>query len=174
MTRVIADGVIKDREFYGFSTATGLLVVLVIVSESGFIPVIDHANLAFHEAGHLFFGILGNTMGLYGGTLGQLVFPVVTAVVFFRRGEYLSLGLATLWFSENFLNIAHYTADARSQILPLVGGGDHDWTNILRRWDMLESDTAVAGVFTFIAWAGIVGSWSIFAWLWQRDRGIYK
>ncbi len=82
----------------------------------------------------------------------------------------MELSRTALWFSENFLNIARYTADARSQILPLVGGGDHDWTNILRRWDMLESDTVVAGVFTFIAWAGIVGSWSIFAWLWQRDR----
>ena len=47
---------------------------------------IDGVNLLFHEAGHVFFGILGQTMHFLGGTLGQLVFPVVTAV-HFRRDE---------------------------------------------------------------------------------------
>ena len=167
---MFAKDAIKDREFYSISAATGLLVLLFMVSEKGFIPVLDHANLAFHEAGHLFFGFLGNTMGLYGGTLGQLVFPITAAVIFFRKREFLSLGLAILWASENFLNIARYAADARSQILPLVGGGDHDWTNIFHRWGMLEADTTVASVFTGIAWTGIMGTWLVFAWLWRRDQ----
>ena len=68
------------------------------------------------------------------------------------------------------MNIARYAADARSQILPLVGGGDHDWSNIFLRWGMLESDTAVASVFSSIAWIGIMGTWLVFAWLWRRDQ----
>lgn len=50
-----------------------------------FIPILDHANLAFHEAGHVFFGFLGSTLGLYGGTLGQLVFPVLDTISTFAR-----------------------------------------------------------------------------------------
>lgn len=55
----------------------GILVLFLLVSEKGFVPVLDYANLAFHEAGHLFFGLLGSTAELYGGTLGQLFFPAV-------------------------------------------------------------------------------------------------
>jgi hypothetical protein len=49
------------------------LLYLIKTSEEGFI-FLDYANLVFHEAGHPIFGLLGETMGLYGGTIGQLVF----------------------------------------------------------------------------------------------------
>jgi len=40
--------------------------------------VLDSANLVFHEAGHPLFGLLlGERITVYGGTLGQLVFPAV-------------------------------------------------------------------------------------------------
>ena len=64
------------------------------VSVDGFIPVLDHANLAFHEAGHVFFGVLGPTLGLYGGTLGQLVFPAVATATFLRKKAPLSAAFA--------------------------------------------------------------------------------
>ena len=37
---------------------------------------LDFVNLAFRQAVHPFFGLFGDTLGLYGGTIGQLVFPV--------------------------------------------------------------------------------------------------
>lgn len=40
----------------GFGIGFGLLLLAVWADEDGFIPVLDHANLAFHEAGHVFFG----------------------------------------------------------------------------------------------------------------------
>ncbi len=42
---------------------------------------LDFVNLAFHEAGHPFFGLFGDTLGLHGGTIGQLIFPVVVCGV---------------------------------------------------------------------------------------------
>ena len=110
-------------------TSVGLLLFFAILlrSKDKSIFLINHANLAFHEAGHLIFGIFGERPGLYGGKLGQLFFPVVAAIVFWLRREAISFALAGVWFFENFLDIAHYAADARAQLLPLVGGGEHDW-----------------------------------------------
>lgn len=138
-------------------------------SFDGFIPVLDHANLAFHEAGHVFFGIFGPTLNLYGGTLGQLVFPVVVTVSFWRKGALVSAALALLWLFQNFLNIARYMADARAQQIPLVGG-EHDWFNILSRWSALSSDTMLARLLSTLAWLGMLATCIGIGLVWYRDR----
>jgi len=134
------------------------------------VPLLDSANLAFHEAGHLFYGILGRTMGLYGGTLGQLTFPVVCAAIFAFRREAVSLAVCVIWFGENLCNIARYAADARAQELPLVGGGEHDWTNILSRWHALASDLRVGRTFHGLGIAAMAIAAGWLALLWYRGR----
>ncbi len=154
----------------GVAATVLALIVVLRVSFDGFIPVLDHANLAFHEAGHVFFGIFGSALGLYGGTLGQLVFPVVVVVSFLRKGAFVSAAFGLLWLFQNFLNIARYAADARAQQLPLVGGGDHDWFNILSRWGALSADTAFARVLSGLAWVGMLLTVLWIAAVWYRDR----
>ena len=154
--------------FVPVAVALGLSL-LVIARSKGFVPVLDHANLAFHEAGHLIFGILGQTMGLYGGTLGQLVFPTVALVAFWHRKESVSFVFSGIWVCENFLNIARYMADARAQVLPLVGGGDHDWTRILSRWGVLHLDTKLAGLLSFLSWVGMLALVGWLAWRWRDE-----
>jgi hypothetical protein len=135
-----------------------------------FVPILDHANLAFHEAGHVFFSVLGSSMGLYGGTLGQLVFPAVVAVSFYRKGEFIQTAFGVLWLCQNVLNIARYAADARAQQLPLVGGGDHDWFNILYRWDALTADKTFAGTITSLAWIGMILTAVWIARRWRQTK----
>lgn len=156
----------------GIALAALALMIAYRMSSDGFILVLDHANLAFHEAGHVFFGLLGQTFGLYGGTLGQLVFPVVVTVSFWRKGAVVAAALGLLWFCQNLLNIARYVADARAQELPLVGGGEHDWFNILSRWGTLSADTALARGLSTLAWAGIMATviWAVI--LWNRSRAL--
>jgi hypothetical protein len=36
----------------------------------------------------------------------------------------------TWWSGENMINVGRYIADARAQLLPLIGG-DHDWAVLL-------------------------------------------
>jgi hypothetical protein len=55
----------------GFGVGIALFLALLLCSESGFIPIIDHANLLFHEAGHPFVGLCSGRLEPYGGTLGQ-------------------------------------------------------------------------------------------------------
>jgi len=161
--------VTKGR-FAAFSAGLALFIVVVFMSEPGFVIGLDSANLLFHEAGHFFFGFLGSTMELYGGTLGQWVFPVVLIGSFWRQGLPISCAVGWVWFFENFFNIARYVADSRAQVLPLVGGGGHDWNNILTRWDMLQHDTTIAMVMPICAWAGIAVVWGWVAWrAWFRS-----
>jgi hypothetical protein len=151
--------------FAGFSA--GLLGFAILVASFDFVPILDHVNLAFHEAGHLFFRALGERAGLYGGTLAQFVFPTLTALHFARRGQTLSAAACAIWFCENLRYVALYIADARAQQLYLVGGGEHDWFNILQRWGALESDTRIAGVVEFLCWSGMLAVWIA---LWRLSR----
>ena len=144
------------------------------VSFDGFIFLLDHANLAFHEAGHVFFGILGPALGLYGGTLGQLVFPVVVTESFLRKGAPVSAALTLMWLFQNFLNISRYMADARAQRLPLVGGGDHDWFIILSRWGALSADTTLARTLSALAWLGMLATSFWIGIMWYRARASFK
>ena len=151
------------------SVAFGLLFLLLKTDDDGFLSIIDHANLVFHEAGHVIFGILGRTLGLYGGTLGQLTIPLIVGAAFLLQREAVSFAITGVWFFQNFLNIARYIADARVQLLPLVGGGDHDWTNILGRWGALASDTRIAAVVTAAGWIGMVAVWGWLVWRWAHS-----
>lgn len=145
-------------------------LALLFVSEPGFIFGLDHANLLFHEAGHPIIGLFNNRLETYGGTLGQLTFPVVLAVSFWRKGEALAFAASVIWFCENWLNIARYMADARALELPLVGGGDHDWNTIFARWSVLSYDTDIAGAVRFTAWAGMAFAIFWVGWRWWQDR----
>ena len=151
------------------SIGFGILVYLLRVDEDGFL-FIDHANLLFHEAGHPIFGLFGPTLGLYGGTLGQLVFPIAALGSFWAQREPVGFAVAGAWLFENFFNIARYMADARAQELPLVGGGEHDWTNIFSRWGVLSSDTLIAGYVSGAGWLGLLVIWVWFIWRWRSQR----
>lgn len=151
-------------------TGVAWLFLLLATDDDGFIAILDSFNLVVHEAGHPLFGIFGESFGLWGGTLMQLVVPVAIAVAFWRERAAISLALAGVWFFENFLNIARYIADARAQELPLVGGGEHDWFNILSRHDLLENDAAIASVVRTTGWVGMIACAALALALWLRQR----
>jgi hypothetical protein len=150
-------GAVRPAEFWASVVAVGMLFALIFFDDDGFLLLLDGANLAFHEAGHIFFGLLGMTLGLYGGTLGQLVFPVVAGVKFWQQRQAAAFALSGIWLFQNFLNIARYMADAREQALPLVGGGEHDWYHIFSRWGLLDSDTTIASMTQTAGWLGMIG-----------------
>lgn len=161
---------VTSTKLAGFQVAAGLFFVLVLCSEPGFVFIVDHANLLFHEAGHPIVGMFSQRLETYGGTLGQLAFPIILAVSFWRTGQSLSFAGATIWFFENWLNIARYLADARRQELPLVGGGDHDWHRILSRWHLLQYDVGIATVIKTLGWLGMLAACGWVIWRAWSDR----
>ena len=138
--------------------------------EERWVPLLDSANLALHEAGHPLVGIFSARATVYGGTLFQLAFPLAAAVHFHRAGNASGMAAAVVWLGENLFNIAHYMADARTQELPLVGNGDHDWAEIFGRWGVLHLDGRIAGMTRGIGIVLVVGA---VVWLyrrWQADK----
>jgi hypothetical protein len=140
---------------------------------SGFL-FIDNVNLVVHEGGHLLFGWLGQTMGLWGGTLLQWLVPASLATWFFVQRQTTGFVFCLFMLFENFLYTATYMADARAQVLPLVTVGDpdaggHDWFAIFSGLNLLQHDTAIAGVVRAAGWIGMVGS---VVWLgWRAWKG---
>jgi len=135
--------------------------------EQGWVPLLDSANLALHEAGHPLVGILGARATVYGGTLFQLIFPIAMAFHFRREANAAGLAGAVVWLGENLFNIARYMADARVQELPLVGNGDHDWAEIFGRWGVLHLDGRIAGITRGIGAVLMLGA---VVWLYRQWR----
>ena len=155
---------VSKTQWIAFSAGLGLFVLALLLCEPGYVFLLDGANLLFHEAGHPFFGLFSSSLEIYGGTLGQFVFPVVVMVSFWRQGATVPFAVGGIWFFENFFNVARYMADAQAQALPLVGGGEHDWNIIFYRWHVLHRDTEIAAAVRLCGWAGIAAVWAWLAW----------
>jgi len=133
-------------------------------SASGFL-LLDHVNLVIHEGGHFFFGWFGETLGILGGTLGELLVPLLIAFYFIWHRQTAGVAFTAFWFFENFLYIATYMADARTLALPLVGAGEHDWELLFGQWGVLQHDRAIAGVTRSLGWLGMIASIVWLAWM---------
>lgn len=143
-------------------------------SDSTVLFLVHNVNLVFHEAGHWIFGIFGNEMlGIFGGSLNQILIPLIVAVSFWSRRDAVGFAFGLFWFFENFLDVAVYMADARALVLPLIGGlGDdaHDWRNLFFRFGLIEQDTAIAGATRTVGWIGIWFTWLWLLWRWFAGR----
>jgi len=111
---------------------------------------LDALDLPIHETGHLVFAWGGDILTALGGTLFQLIVPLVFVVYFWRRGDRHAASIPLWWVGQNCWNIARYVADARAMELPLVGGGEHDWNYLLSEWGVLARDTRIAHDIRFI------------------------
>jgi hypothetical protein len=122
------------------------LYYLVVPSHYG---LVDHVDLAIHETGHVVFGPLGEFIGVSGGTLLQLLFPLAFVWYFLRQGDRHAATVAAWWVAQNCWNVAVYVQDAQAQELPLVGGGEHDWTYLLGELDLLAYDHTIGQLVRF-------------------------
>lgn len=149
----------------GLALLLGIILWLQYLTVDQWVYLLDSANLAIHEAGHPLIGLFSRRLEVYGGTLFQLVFPLLFAGYFWRHRQTAAWSATLIWFGENLLNVGRYMADARAHKLPLAGGGHHDWMEIFGRWGVLTSDTTIAAITRFI---GLCIMLSAFIWLWRR------
>jgi len=101
-------------------------------------------SLGMHETGHLVFAPFGETIGILGGSLLQILLPLVFVIAYVRQRASYGAAIGAWWVAQNVWDVAIYVADARAEALPLVGGGEHDWAMLLLRWDLLTSDVVIA------------------------------
>lgn len=108
--------------------------------------LIQGVNLGVHETGHFVFAPFGEFMTAAGGTLFQLIMPCMFLLYFLRRGDGFAVGVILWWIAKNFWEISVYAADAQARVLPLVGGGGHDWYYMLTELGWLQHTQTVAKV----------------------------
>jgi hypothetical protein len=125
-------------------------------------------NLPFHEVGHVLFIPFGRFMTILGGTLGQIVMPLIClGTLLLKTRDPFGAAVALWWMAESMMDIAPYINDARAMDLMLLGGvtgketDGHDWNNILTILDLLEWDHRLAH-FTYSV--GILLMLSSFLW----------
>lgn len=159
----------------GLAIAGGLVAYIAWFSwrGDGWVPLMDSANFAVHEAGHPLVGIFSDRLAAYGGTLAQLLFPAICVLEFWRRREALSCALGGIWLGQSLLNVARYVADARALALPLAGFSEHalhDWNVILSRWGLLREDLVIASGLRAVAWLGIAAALAFAVRRWLESR----
>jgi hypothetical protein len=146
------------------------LLMFHLATDSDGFPVTHNVNLIVHEAGHFFFGWFGETIGLLGGTLAEVLVPLLLAAYFLRQGHTAAVAFCLFWAFHTSSGIATYMADARTVALPLVGSGDHDWELLLTRWGVLHRDAQIARGVRIIGWLGMLGTVAWFVWMSLRPQ----
>ena len=146
----------------------GLLILVVLAwkvlaqglspPSGGILAFIHGVNLVFHEAGHVIFGFFGQFVAILGGSLNQVLMPLVATIAFLRTRQRASAAVTLFWTGQSITDVAIYAADGRARALPLLAEGlIHDWNYILGRLGLLGWAEAVgrlffaAGVLTMLA-----------------------
>jgi hypothetical protein len=146
----------------------GLTLALIPLSlsafrhEYGHIPLLSDIILAIHEFGHYLFMPFGEMMTILGGSLFQVIFPLVFVWYFiWGKDEHRDRHAAMIclwWTSIALLGVSIYAADARAGQLMLISGATgeddpdmHDWKNLFSMWGVLNRDTVYAGRMRFFA-----------------------
>lgn len=120
--------------------------------------IIDAFDLLMHEAGHWIFALFGEFMGFLGGSLMQILIPVIFIAYFWIKEQKFSAALLLYWLGINFINVSVYAADAFKMQLPLLGGDNaiHDWNWILGTLGLLRHAEQIAGIIKTLGWTAII------------------
>lgn len=155
----------KTRIYFALAGYALLLYLLILLPFHLYTPTrffdlpgllwFTHLILLYiHEAGHLFFSVFGRTFSILGGSLMQVLVPIVWYAVALR--ERSSLSNAAIFFTGvSIVDVSIYVKDAEVLQLPLIGGlskAHHDWRNLLGGWGMVD-DSFVIGETLF--WIGM-------------------
>lgn len=122
-------------------------------------------SLPFHEAGHILFSPFGDLMTSLGGSLSQVLVPVICWIAFSTTSPS-PFGSAVMcwWAGENLMDVAVYVNDARSLTLTLLGGHTgaevegHDWEHILQLTNLSVHDHQIAWTVHAIGAAMMLGA----------------
>lgn len=152
-----------DEEADGFTLAGRTLVYVLLLwwgisfirapLETNYVgeSFLHMINLPFHEAGHVFFMPFGRFMMFLGGSLSQILMPLVCLGTFLlKTRDPFGASVALWWMAENLMDVAPYINDARALDLMLLGGvtgketDGHDWENILSMLGWLQYDHRIA------------------------------
>ncbi len=150
-----------SKLIFSFIISFYFLYRIKLFSEWSFLDGID---LIFHEAGHTILFFTGDLIQAMGGSIVQILIPLIVAVYFFLKSQFASSSIILMWVGQSFLNVSVYVKDSIDMSLPLLGGDGvgHDWNFILTKLGVLEYTNIAFLVFFTIGvifiLLGVVGS----------------
>jgi TfoX C-terminal domain len=134
----------------------GRVLVVLFMAWYGFLNLshpdrwlfLDGVNLIIHEAGHVLWRLFGEFLYFLGGSLTQILVPLVFVVYFWRSSQRFAACVAAFWTASSLFNLSVYIGDARAMELPLLGGDnvEHDWNWILSNLNALGSDHVLSSI----------------------------
>jgi len=154
-------------QLIGFAVGVAIFFLLVLTAPHNFVLIVDHVNLAIHEAGHVVLLPFGQMVHMWGGTLFQCLVPIAFGVYFWAHRQTAGVAVAGLWLGENMPNIARYMADAQVMVLPLVGGNIHDWNFIFTHLGILPHCGPIATSIHILGWIIMAAAVAWYIWRWR-------
>lgn len=117
----------------------------------------DGVDLIIHEAGHTIFLLFGNFLHILGGSLLQILVPLIFVSYFALTRQHFSSALTLFWFGQSLINVSVYVGDAATMQLPLLGGeaSIHDWNYLLSSFGLLPHTAAIAKIIYSIGFLGL-------------------
>ncbi|MGH9714290.1 MAG: hypothetical protein ACRD5M_13415 [Candidatus Acidiferrales bacterium] len=150
------------------------ILFLYQAARGGMFPhLMDGVFVPIHEGGHLLFRFIGEFVSVAGGTMLQLLVPILLASYFLFHRQAQGVAFCLFFMFEQFLPISIYMADARAQDLPLlsVGSGEdviHDWHYLFGALGVLDHDIQIASIARTVGW---IGMFAVVFWLlWRGVR----
>ena len=113
-------------------------------------------DLPIHETGHLVFSPFGQFIMVAGGTIFQIIVPLVFVGYFWWDDALYSAGIVLFWVGQSILNVYVYAADAIVGKLVLTSGKTlsegsfHDWNFMLIELGMLQHTDTIAGLIRLV------------------------
>lgn len=103
--------------------------------------VLHQISQPFHDYGHVMFRPFGSWWMYVGGSLFQIVLPLIPLLYFmvWQRDNFAA-SLMLWWSGQNMLDVSPWIADAPYRNLSPTSdsGASHDWWNLLRMSDALD------------------------------------
>ncbi len=172
---------LSQAEAIGWTIFFVLFLIYAVGKQGGDFALLDSGNLVIHEGGHALFRWFGDFLQVAGGTILQLLVPLLLAMAFYVRRQAVGYALFLLVMFENLLYVTRYMSDARVQAGSYVAIGVgamegledpmmHDWYNLFSRFGVLSYDTRIAAAVFKIGWAGMIGTVLWFGWRGYRSR----
>lgn len=153
---------------WAWSVILGAAAVYFVLNRGDY-SLLDGFELAVHEVGHVVFAPFGEFLRMAGGTLLQLILPVLLVFGFYKGDYRPGVQFSMFLLGHSLLNVSVYAQDARTQVLPLVGGprARHDWNWMLDTLGILEWDQTVGYLFVFLAIVVFVAMVALPRIMWQ-------
>ncbi|MGK9475789.1 hypothetical protein ACSSV9_03120 [Melioribacter sp. OK-6-Me] len=130
-----------------------LPAIIFLIHNDGKVFLLNEINLLIHEGGHGVFALFGKFIYTLGGTLMQIIIPLLFIIYYYKEKKYTLARIFLLWLAQNLINISIYASDAAEKKLRLLGGSKvyHDWNYILSSINLLEYDNIIGLLFYLLA-----------------------